>query len=54
MSDNIEELESQEDYIELDEETYQLAVALSESRGISVDELVKEILLEALENGELD
>lgn len=49
MTDVNENQEAQ-DYIELDEETYNKALVIAEERGITVEELIHEMLIEALEN----
>jgi hypothetical protein len=41
------ESEKQEKEIELDEETYQIAVAMAQSKGITVEELLVEVLMDA-------
>ncbi len=41
------ESEKQEQEIELDEETYQIAVAMAQSKGITVEELLVEVLMDA-------
>ena len=43
----IMENETQTEGIELDEETYQIAVAMAESRGVTVEELLVDVLMEA-------
>ena len=48
--------ETQSEGIELDEETYQIAVAMAEDRGITVEELLVQVLTDAcnkLENTEV-
>lgn len=49
MTNNTEELE-----IELDDETAAIAEALASERGVSVEELLSDLLRDAINNGEFE